>query len=177
MPPGSNQAGRQRSSLPQFRPCRRFEPESAPFPYRCPRVTWAKAKLRIGDIVGSRRRSMSTIQFRTLGTLDLRAADGRELHSLLAQPKRIALLAYLRIAEPRGYHRRDTLLGLFWLDADHEHARTSLRKSVHGLRRALGEECVVSRGDEEIEVDRSRVSCDVESFEELIRGNRFQGAL
>ena len=46
---------------------------------------------------------MSAIQFRTLGTLDLRAADGRELHSLLAQPKRIALLAYLCIAQPRGY--------------------------------------------------------------------------
>ena len=68
---------------------------------------------------------MSTIQFRTLGTLDLRAADGRELHSLLAQPKRIALLAYLCIAQPRGYHRRDTLLGLFWPDSDQEHARTS----------------------------------------------------
>jgi DNA-binding SARP family transcriptional activator len=120
---------------------------------------------------------MSTIQFRTLGTLDLRAADGRELHSLLAQPKRIALLAYLCIAQPRGYHRRDTLLGLFWPDADQEHARTSLRKSVHVLRRALGEDSVVSRGDEEIEVDRSRVSCDVESFEELIRANRFQEAL
>jgi len=38
---------------------------------------------------------MSAIEFRTLGTLDLRAADGRELHSLLAQSKRIALLAYL----------------------------------------------------------------------------------
>src|SRR4029077_12339634 len=99
---------------------------------------------------------MSAIQFRTLGTLDLRAADGRELHFLLAQPQRIALLAYLCIAEPRGYHRRDTLLGLFWPDADQEHARTSLRKSVHLLRRALGDDSVVSRGGEEIGGDRSR---------------------
>ena len=51
---------------------------------------------------------MSAIELRTLGTLDLRAADGRELYSLLAQPKRIALLAYLCIAQPRGFHRRDT---------------------------------------------------------------------
>jgi DNA-binding SARP family transcriptional activator len=120
---------------------------------------------------------MSTIQFRTLGTLDLRAADGRELHSLLAQPKRIALLAYLCIAQPRGYHRRDTLLGLFWPDSDQEHARTSLRKSLHILRRALGEDAVLSRGDEEVGVDFQRVSCDVASFEDLIAGNRFQDAL
>lgn len=120
---------------------------------------------------------MSAIEFRTLGTLELRAADGRELHSLLAQPKRIALLAYLCIAEPRGYHRRDTLLGLFWPDSDTEHARASLRKSIHVLRRALGEDAIVSRGDEEVDVDRSRISCDVESFEELVRANRLQEAL
>ena len=120
---------------------------------------------------------MPAIQFRTLGTLDLRAADGRELHSLLAQPKRIALLAYLCIAQPRGYHRRDTLLGLFWPDSDQEHARTSLRKSLHILRRALGEDAILSRGDEEVAVDFQRVSCDVASFEDLIGGNRFQDAV
>ena len=120
---------------------------------------------------------MSTIQFRTLGTLDLRAADGRELHTLLAQPKRIALLAYLCIAQPRGYHRRDTLLGLFWPDSDQEHARTSLRKSLHILRRALGEDAILSRGDEEVAVDFHRVSCDVASFEELVGGNQYQDAL
>src|SRR6185503_5229647 len=115
---------------------------------------------------------MSVIEFRTLGSLDLRAADGRELHSLLAQPKRIALLVYLCIAEPRGYHRRDTLLGLFWPDSDQEHARTSLRKSLHILRRALGEETILSRGDEEVAVDFGRVSCDAASLDELVRNNR-----
>ncbi len=120
---------------------------------------------------------MSAIQFRTLGTLDLRAADGRELHSLLAQPKRVALLAYLCIAQPRGYHRRDTLLGLFWPDSDQEHARTSLRKSLHILRRALGENAILSRGDEEVAVDFQQVSCDVASFENLISSNRFADAL
>ena len=67
---------------------------------------------------------MPVIEFRTLGTLDLRRTDGPELHSLLAQPKRIALLAYLCVASPRGFHRRDTLLGLFWPDADQTHANS-----------------------------------------------------
>ncbi|HEV7388293.1 MAG TPA: BTAD domain-containing putative transcriptional regulator, partial [Gemmatimonadaceae bacterium] len=117
------------------------------------------------------------IELRTLGTLDLRAADGRELHSLLAQPKRIALLVYLCIAEPRGYHRRDTLLGLFWPDSDQEHARTSLRKSLHILRRSIGEDAILSRGDEEVAADFGRISCDVASFDELFRNNRFKEAL
>src|SRR3954466_4533520 len=108
---------------------------------------------------------MSAMEFRTLGTLDLRAPDGRELFSLLAQPKRIALLAYLCIAEPRGYHRRDTLFGLFWPDSDQEHARSSLRKTIHVLRRALGEGTILARGDEEVAVDFQRIHCDVASFE------------
>jgi serine/threonine-protein kinase len=120
---------------------------------------------------------MSAIEFRTLGTLDLRAADGRELHSLLAQPKRIALLAYLCISEPRGYHRRDTLLGLLWPESDQEHARTSLRKSLHFLRHALGEDAIVSRGDEEIAVDFRRLSCDAVSLGDLIRNNQLAEAV
>ena len=118
-----------------------------------------------------------TIVLRTLGTLDLRAADGRELHTLLAQPKRIALFAYLCIAQPRGFHHRDTLLGLFWPNADQEHARTSLRKSLHFLRRALGDDAILSRGDEEVAVDFQRISCDVASFEESLRANRIEEAL
>jgi len=120
---------------------------------------------------------MSTIQFRTLGTLDLRAADGRELHSLLAQPKRIALFAYLCIAQPRGFHHRDTLLGLFWPNADQEHARTSLRKSLHFLRRALGDDAILSRGDEEVAIDFQRVSCDVALYQESLRADRLEEAL
>src|ERR1700741_1033675 len=120
---------------------------------------------------------MSVIEFRTLGSLDLRAADGRELHSLLAQPKRIALLAYLCVAEPRGYHRRDTLLGLFWPDADQEHARTSLRKALHILRQSLGEEAILSRGDDDVSVNFELISCDATEFEESLRGGHLDKAL
>jgi DNA-binding SARP family transcriptional activator/Tol biopolymer transport system component len=120
---------------------------------------------------------MPVIEFRTLGTLDLRGADGRELHSLLAQPKRIALLAYLCIAQPRGFHHRDTLLGLFWPSADQDHARASLRKALHILRRALGDDAILSRGDEEVAVDFQHVSCDAAVFEESLKANRLEEAL
>jgi serine/threonine-protein kinase len=117
------------------------------------------------------------VEFRTLGTLDLRADDGRELHSLLAQPKRIALLAYLCVAEPGGYHRRDALLALFWPDADQEHARTSLRKSLHILRHSLGEAAILSRGDEEVAVDLGHVDSDVVSFKHLLGSGDLEDAL
>src|SRR6267143_2142155 len=120
---------------------------------------------------------MPVIELRTLGTLDLHSAEGRELHSLLAQPKRVALLAYLCIAQPRGFHRRDTLLGLFWPDSDQEHARTSLRKSLHILRRALGEDAILSRGDEDVAVDFQLISCDATAFEASVKANRLEEAL
>src|ERR1700687_3663667 len=120
---------------------------------------------------------MPVIELRTLGTLDLHSANGRELHSLLAQPKRVALLAYLCIAQPCGFHRRDTLLGLFWPNSDQEHARTSIRKSLHILRRALGGDAILSRGDEEVAVDFQLVPCDVAAFEASVKANRLEEAL
>ncbi len=120
---------------------------------------------------------MADIEFRTLGTLDLRRADGDELHSLVAQPKRVALLAYLCLANPRGFHRRDTLLGLFWPDADQAHARTSLRNALHVLRHTLGENAFLLRGDEEIAVNFDTVWCDSLAFEECVSSERVQEAL
>ena len=47
------------------------------------------------------------IEFRLLGAVDLKGSDGETLRSVLAQPKRVALLAYLAVATPSGYHRRE----------------------------------------------------------------------
>ena len=55
------------------------------------------------------------IEFRTLGTLDLRRTHGPQLDSLLAQPKRIALLAYLCLASP---HFRDSFSMKFRRSSD-----------------------------------------------------------
>jgi len=117
------------------------------------------------------------IEFRTLGTVELRAADGRELSSLLSQPKRIAVLAYLCIAQPSGFQRRDTLMGLFWPDSDQEHARASLRRALHVLRRALGDDAILSRGDEEIAVNFERIFCDATEFASMVKANRLEEAL
>jgi serine/threonine-protein kinase len=108
------------------------------------------------------------IELRTLGTLDLRAADGREVATVLAHSKRTALLAYLAVAAPRGFHRRDALLALLWPELDQERARASLRKAVYHLRRSLGEDVLVGRGDEELASSDAGLWCDAVAFEQAL---------
>lgn len=112
------------------------------------------------------------IRLRTLGALDLRGSDGQELRGALSQPKRAALLAYLALATPRGYHRRDTLIALFWPDYDAEHARNALSQAVHFLRRAVGAEIIVSHNGDELGVERTQLWCDVVEFEEALDAGR-----
>src|SRR5206468_1938006 len=106
------------------------------------------------------------IELSMLGRLSLTGADGREVRGLLGQPRRLALLA---AASPQGFHRRDTLLALFWPELDQEHARAALRQALHVVRDALGADAVASRGDEEIGLDFAQVSCDVAAFERALR--------
>jgi len=117
------------------------------------------------------------IDFRMLGALSLTTGDGREVRSLLTQPRRLALLAYLAAATPRGLHRRDKLLALFWPDLDQEHARAALRQALHVLRSALGVDVVASRGDEEIGLDFERIRGDVAEFERAIESGRLAAGL
>lgn len=113
----------------------------------------------------------------TLGALDLRRPDGREVGSVLAQPKRVALLAYLAMARPAGFHRRDTLLALFWPESDKAHARDALRQAVRYLRRSLDKEVLAGRGDDELGLDETLLWCDVTAFEQAAEDGRFGDAL
>jgi serine/threonine-protein kinase len=108
------------------------------------------------------------IEFRTLGAVDLRAPDGRELHAVLRQPKRLALLAYLAVSPPRRFHRRDSLLALFWPDLDDEHARASLRRALYFLRSELGAAVVAGRGDDEVSVPEETLWCDAVAMERAL---------
>jgi DNA-binding SARP family transcriptional activator len=103
------------------------------------------------------------IELRTLGALELRGCDAREVDALVSQPKRLGLLAYLAIATPRGFHRRDSLLALFWPESDQTHARGALRNALSFLRHQLGEAVIVTRGDE-VGLDPATFWCDVTAF-------------
>jgi DNA-binding SARP family transcriptional activator len=113
-------------------------------------------------------------KLRVFGNIDY-DGDGRD--DLLKQPKRLALLVYLVIARPRGFHRRDKLLGIFWPELDTEHARASLRKAVYVLRGLLGEDVILSRGDEDLGVNPEQVWSDVVAFEEALQRGHLAKAL
>src|SRR5436309_5072401 len=122
-------------------------------------------------------RGVHVVEFRILGALNLLGAGGRELTSVLAQPKRVALLAYLAAATPRRPHRRDSLVALFWPELDQEHARAALRQALHGLRHALGDGVLVSRGDEDSGLDHEQIRSDVVEFERAAEAGRLADAL
>ena len=112
-----------------------------------------------------------------LGPIVLSKADGTELRSLLAQPKRTALLAYLAAEAPRGFQRRDTLLGIFWPEFDETRARAALSRALHFLRGGLGTSAIASRGDDELTVDPAHVWCDVVAFDAARAAGDHAGAL
>lgn len=117
------------------------------------------------------------IKLSMLGTLSLTDADGREVRTVLRQPRRLALLAYLAAATPRGFHRRDSLLALFWPELDQEHARAALRQALHVVRDAVGAGVTLTRGDEEIGLDFERIWCDVVAFDRLVAAGQLDEAL
>lgn len=117
------------------------------------------------------------IELKTLGPVDLRGRDGREIRAVLAQPKRFALLAYLAVARPQGFHRRDVLVALFWPELDQAHARAALRKAVHMVRRGVGPDALNGRGDEELGLVEGAISCDASAFQQAVAERRFGAAL
>lgn len=117
------------------------------------------------------------IEFRVLGRAELRDGDRGQLESILTQPKRLAILAYLCLAGGRGFVRRDELIALFWPESDAERARAALNQSLYVLRRALGPDVVPGRGVEEVGVAASQLSCDAARFLDRLDDGDLSGAL
>lgn len=104
------------------------------------------------------------LHLRLLGALDLTGAGPRpdSTTALLSQPKRAALLAYLAVAGTGcAWHRRDALLAMFWPELDEVRGRRALNQALYFLRGCLGAGVIVARGDDEVSVDATQLSCDV----------------
>lgn len=88
--------------------------------------------------------------------------------SVLSQPKRLCLLAYLAlVGEPVS---RSTLVALFWPDSGEDRARNALSQALHYLRRSLGPQVV-----EGVEGDRLLVSPDQLWFDARVLLNEDAG--
>jgi DNA-binding SARP family transcriptional activator/TolB-like protein len=115
--------------------------------------------------------------FTMLGRIRLEQTAGTELDALLRQPKRLALLAYLALPQPGIWHRRDTVLGIFWPDLETVRARSALRNALYVLRQHLGEGVVRTRGDEDVSLDPERFTTDAALFETEVAAGELGSAL
>ncbi|MFN8467547.1 MAG: AAA family ATPase [Caldilineaceae bacterium] len=91
--------------------------------------------------------------------------DGRQV--LLDRWKAVALLAYLAVEERP--HRRDGLATLFWPELSQAKARNGLRRSLHALKQALGDDWL-DAGREIVELRRTpNLTIDVWRFSALLK--------
>ena len=113
---------------------------------------------------------MSQLYIHLLGTPRIEL-DGAPL--VVDRRKAIAILVYLVLTKQA--HSRDTLATLFWPDYDQRSARANLRRTVSGLKQALGglwleisrESVAIEQGD--------TIWVDVERFEHLLRSSDTHG--
>jgi DNA-binding SARP family transcriptional activator len=116
-----------------------------------------------------------TVRLSLLGSLELHLPAGGDALPLLRQPKRVALLSYLALAE--GFVPRESLQSLFWPELDASHARGSLRQSLAFIRRVLGSGTVVNRGVGEVGLAEGSVVCDATEFLAQAARGEWSGAL
>ena len=100
---------------------------------------------------------------RLFGSPSIATDDGKPITGPAAQRHRLALLALLALS-PRRSATRDKVLGFFWPERDTEQARQLLNQAVYHLRKALGEEALLSSGDELL-LNTKVVGADVLDFE------------
>lgn len=117
------------------------------------------------------------IELRLLGAIEVRAIGPEGARAALTQPKRLALLAYLALAEPAGLHSRDALLALLWPDADDGSSRHSLRNALHALRQSLGDDAIRTRGESWIGLDLDALRCDALEVRSHLRAGRIDEAV
>ena len=116
------------------------------------------------------------IELLTLGRVRLVVEDDSERTETSAQPKRIALLAYLAMTGTGPGRRRDELLAMFWPELGDDEARRALRQALHYLRRVIGGEVIVGEGDE-VGVRDGSLRCDAVAFEQLAQQGDAEEAL
>lgn len=113
------------------------------------------------------------VVLKLLGGASLERADG-VYTGPAAQRHRIALLAILASSRSRPMPR-EKLMALLWPERDAEQARRLLNQSVYVLRKALGNDAILSTGDA-LRLDTGSVGCDMIDFENAVDSGQFERA-
>lgn len=111
------------------------------------------------------RQSDAMAHLRLLGGALLEDPAGHPV-GLVSRRHPIALLALLATAPSRSLSRTK-LVGLLWPDSPEAKGRSRLNTYIHQIRSELGEEVLISTG-EDIRLDDTRLRCDVWDFERAL---------
>jgi TolB-like protein/DNA-binding SARP family transcriptional activator/Tfp pilus assembly protein PilF len=120
---------------------------------------------------------MPALSCRLFGSPTLEDASGARMESLLAQPKRFAVLAYLLVEARRAPVSRDKVAAIFWPELDQSRARQALRQSLHVIRGELGEEAITGVGAELVVLNQALVGSDIARFDDAMASGNEAGAL
>jgi len=110
----------------------------------------------------------------TLGSVDLRS-EGCGV-DLLEHPKRFAVLAYVGAFPGRRY-QRESVMAMFWPEADDSHARNALRQSLHVIRQSVPSGALVSHRGGMLSVNADLVRSDAGEFCRLMDEGLCEAAL
>lgn len=114
------------------------------------------------------------LRIRVLGGLSVERG-GERVAGAAAQPRRMALLAMVARAGPRGVSR-DRLQSTLWPDADAERGAHALKQALYALRRDIDAGDLVL-GTRELRLDPDAVRADADEFEDLCRRGEFERAV
>jgi DNA-binding SARP family transcriptional activator/TolB-like protein/TolA-binding protein len=117
------------------------------------------------------------LRLTTLGAIDLRDRLGHPVREVLAQPKRVALLAYLAVESRKGPVPRDRLMALFWPESDAARARNALSQALHQLRQRLGKDVIESHVPNAVAVGSQGLWCDATAFLDALQRGESELAL
>jgi DNA-binding SARP family transcriptional activator/Tfp pilus assembly protein PilF len=106
--------------------------------------------------------SSPLFRLQLFGRPSIRAEGADFVKGVAVQRRRVALLAILALAEERGVSR-DKIVGFLWPESDSEHARNLLNAAVYSLRKALGEQAIISDA-EGLCINNNLVGSDVADF-------------
>ena len=101
--------------------------------------------------------------------------DGLPLVGRATQRRRLALLALLASAGPRGV-RRDKLLAYLWPESDAEQGRHSLSQTLYSLRQELGADVILA-GVDDVRLNASLLPSDLAEFEEALSAKQLGRAV
>ena len=114
------------------------------------------------------------IRLRLLGGATIED-DGDVLDGAVARRHPIALMAVLA-ADPSRTVGRSKVVGLLWPDSPEDRARGRLNSCLHRVRKQLGEDSVLSVGDD-LSLNGERLASDVEDFRAALEAGDHRSAV